>query len=102
MYKNQVIVRMKWIFFQITQLKERIIYVLYCGILSFTASCISNVKNLEVNDATNDSIINAQLLTLVDSTLSQHMLLKLDSCSIGVVSREGGRKEGRWVIITEK
>lgn len=83
MYKNQVIVRMKWIFFQITQLKERIIYVLFCGILLFMASCISNVKNQEANDATNDSIINAQLRTLVDSTLlCSELNLKVDQLEI--------------------
>jgi len=83
MYKNQVIVSMKWIFFQITQLKERIIYVLYCGVLLFTASCISNVKNQEADDSTNDSIIDAQLNTLVDSTLSHSDLnLKVDQLSI--------------------
>lgn len=83
MYKNQVIVRMKWMFIQITQLKERIIYVLFCGILLFTASCISNVKNQEANDATNDSILNAQLSTLVDSTLLHSELnLKVDQLAI--------------------
>lgn len=89
MYKNQVIVSMKWIFFQITQLKKRIIYVWYCGILLFTASCISNVKNQEAKDAANDSIINAQLRTLVDSTLSQHIQLKMDSLSITSSFRYG-------------
>lgn len=46
------------------------------------ASCTSNIKNQEANNSTNDSIINAQLRTLVDSTLSQHIQLKLDSCEI--------------------
>jgi hypothetical protein len=74
---------MKWMFIQITQLKERIIYVLFCGILLFTASCISNVKNQEANDATNDSILNAQLSTLVDSTLLRSELnLKVDQLAI--------------------
>lgn len=34
------------------------------------------------NQDENDSIINAQLRTLVDSTLSQNIQLKLDSCNI--------------------
>jgi len=83
MYKNQVIVRMKWILFQITQLKEKIIYVLYCCILLFTVSCSLNIKNQEANDSTNDSIVNAQLRMLVDSTLLHSDLnLKVEQLSI--------------------
>lgn len=78
-----MIVRMKRVFFQITRLKEKIIYVLYCGILLFTASCSFNNKYQETNDFTNDSITNAQLRTLVVSTLLRSDLnLKVEQLSI--------------------
>ena len=38
--------------------------------------------SLNINQDENDSIINTQLKTLVDSTLSQHLQFKLDSCNI--------------------
>ena len=83
MYKNQVIARMKWILFQIIHLIKNISYVLCCGVLLFAFSCTSNNKNQEANNSTNDSIINVQLKTLVDSTLLHSDLnLKVDQLSI--------------------
>ena len=48
---------------------------------------VSSSSNINQDD--NDSIINAQLRTLVDSTLSQHIQLKLDSISITSSVRYG-------------
>ena len=51
--------------------------------LFLVASCTSNNKNLEANDSTTDSIINAQLRVLVDSTLIHSDLnLKVEQLSI--------------------
>ena len=83
MYKNQVIARMKWILFQIIHLIKNISYVLCCGVLLFAFSCTSNNKNQEANNSTNDSIINTQLKTLVDSTLS-HSDLNLKVCQLSI------------------
>ena len=61
----------------------KIFYLIYFALLIFTASCTSSNKNQEVNDSTNDSIINTQLKTLVDSTLSHSDLnLKIGQLSI--------------------
>lgn len=62
---------------------NKICYVLLCFVLLLVASCSSNNKNLETNDSTNDSIINAQLRTLIDSTLLHSDLnLKVEQLSI--------------------
>ena len=54
-----------------------------CVVLLLVASCSLNNKNQEANDSTNDSIINAQLNALVDSTLLQSELnLKVEQLSI--------------------
>lgn len=45
-------------------------------------SCSSDRGNTESIESAKNSIINAQLRALVDSALSQHIQLKLDSCSI--------------------
>ena len=83
MYKNQVIARMKCILVQITQINKKNRFSLYCCVLLLMASCTSNIKNQETNDSKNDSIINAQLRTLVDSTLLHSDLnLKVEQLSI--------------------
>ena len=62
---------------------NKICYVLLCFVLLLVASCSSNNKNLETNDSTNDSIINAQLRTLIDSTLLHSDInLKVEQLSI--------------------
>lgn len=61
----------------------------YAVLLLLTISCSSNNGNQKQDVLSNDSIINAQLRTLVDSTLSQHLQLKLDSCSITSSVRYG-------------
>ena len=61
---------------------SNILNVICFILLLMVVSCISKNKNQEAIDSTNDSIINVQLRTLVDSTLSQHLHLKLDSSSI--------------------
>lgn len=83
MYKNQVIARMKCILVQITQINKKNSFSLYCCVLLLMASCTSNIKNQETKDSTNDSIINAQLRTMVDSTLLHSDLnLKVEQLSI--------------------
>lgn len=83
MYKNQVIARMRWIFFQIIPINKKISFPLCCCVLLLMASCTSNIKIKETNDSINDSIINAQLRTLVDSTLLHSDLnLKVEQLSI--------------------
>ena len=54
----------------------------YIALLILVVSCSSNIRNQNKADLTNDSIINAQLRILVDSTLSMHIQLKQDSCNI--------------------
>ena len=62
---------------------NKICYVLLCIVLLLVASCSSNIKNQDANDSINDSIINAQLRTLVDSTLLHSDLnLKVEQLSI--------------------
>ncbi len=63
---------------------NKICYVLLCIVLLLVASCLSNNKNKEeTNDSINDSIINAQLRTLIDSTLLHSDLnLKVEQLSI--------------------
>ena len=83
MYKNQVIARMKCILVQITQINKKNSFSLYCCVLLLMASCTSNIKNQETNDSKNDSIINAQLRAMVDSTLLHSDLnLKVEQLSI--------------------
>ena len=83
MYKNQVIARMRWIFFQITPINKKISFPLCCCFLLLMASCTSNIKNQKTNDSTNVSIINAQLRMLIDSTLLHSDLnLKVEQLSI--------------------
>ena len=53
------------------------LYVVF--ILMAVASCSSNDKEQVVEELINDSIINVQLRTMVDSMLSQYIQLKLDS-----------------------
>ena len=57
-------------------------YVLLCIVL-LVASCLSNNKNKEGNETVNDSIINAQLRAMVNSTLLHSDLnLKVEKLSI--------------------
>ena len=61
----------------------KISYLTYIALLIVVVSCSSSDKNQEANDSTNDSIINAQLRTMVDSTLSHSDLnLKVEQLSI--------------------
>lgn len=61
----------------------KISYLTYIALLIVAVSCSSSDKNQEANDSTNDSIINAQLRTMVDSTLSHSDLnLKVEQLSI--------------------
>lgn len=67
----------------------RIIYLIYSALLIVMASCTSSNNYQEVNDSTNDSIINARLKTLVDSTLSHSDLsLKVEQLSISTSYRD--------------
>lgn len=61
----------------------KISYLTYIALLIVAVSCTSNSRNQEANDSTIDSILNAQLRTLVDSTLLHSYLnLKIDQLSI--------------------
>lgn len=56
--------------------------VIYFFFLLLTISCSSNNTNQDLDNSWNDSIINVQLKALVDSTLSKHIGLNLDSFKI--------------------
>lgn len=61
----------------------KVFYLTYFALLIVTASCTSNNKSQDAKDSKNDSIINAQLKMLIDSTLSHSDLnLKVDQLSI--------------------
>ena len=61
----------------------KIFCLTYIALLILAVSCTSNSKNQETNDSINDSIINAQLRTLLDSTLFHSDLnLKVEQLSI--------------------
>ena len=54
----------------------------YLFFLLLALSCTSNNRNQELDGSLNDSINNVHLKALVDSTLSQHIGLELDSFGI--------------------
>ncbi len=65
------------------ELKDTIFIVIYYFFLILAGSCSSNSRNQESDDSQkNDSILNAQVEALVDSTLSQYIGFELDAFNI--------------------
>lgn len=64
-------------------MKNSNLIVIYFFFLILAGSCSSSSRNQDTDDLRkNDSILNVQVKALIDSTLSQHIGLKLDSFNI--------------------
>lgn len=64
-------------------MKETKLIVIYVLLLVFTVSCLSSSRNQESDDSPkNDSILNAQVKAMIDSTLSTYIRLQWESFNI--------------------
>ena len=74
---------------QMNRHKNKCLYVLPYVTLLLVTSCSLNRQNKTSGELSNDSIINAHLKSMVDSTLFQNINLRFDSFSITTSYRHG-------------